>query len=540
MERDTPMAPEGRMPEEAPGRVPGADEVGEDVQRLHELGYRQELARAWSGFTNFAISFTIISVLAGTFTTFAFAWQNGGPIAASIGWPVLCFFVLMVAFSMAELTSRYPTAGGPYWWAHDLGGKGWSWMTGWFNIVGLVGIVASVGYGAAIFLNATLGLYGLDVLGINFGDGEHILSETWLLFFLILTLYTVVNIFADRFLALMNNVSVGWHVLGVAVVIGLLVFVPDDHQDFGFVFGERINNSGLHDGSTGNLGFWLLVLPIGFLLAMYTQTGYDASAHTAEETRGAAKAAAQGVWRSVFFSALIGWFVLLAFLFAANDVEAVNDGAGFVGTIFTSALDSWAAKMVLIIATVGQLFCGAAGLTSASRTWYAFSRDRGMPGWWLFRRVNRDRVPFNAVIAVAVAALVIAIPAMFGKNDIPFAFFALTGICTVGLYLAYIIPVFLRLRKGDDFEVGPWNLGRRYKLVNLLAIGFVVLVVYSLNLPYTPTGLPWNDGFDTSVVNYTPFAIALPLIFGVWYLVSAKDRYQGPVRTLDEDVVTRD
>ena len=106
-------------------------------------------SRAWSGFTNFAISFTIISVLAGTFTTFAFAWQNGGPIAVSIGWPVLCSFVLMVAFSMAELTSKYPTAGGPYWWAHDLGGKGWSWMTGWFNIVGLVGIVASVAYGAA-------------------------------------------------------------------------------------------------------------------------------------------------------------------------------------------------------------------------------------------------------------------------------------------------------------------------------------------------------------------------------------------------------
>ena len=92
--------------------------------------------------------------------TFPFAWQNGGPIAASIGWPVLCAFVLMVAFSMAELTSRYPTAGGPYWWAHDLGGKGWSWMTGWFNIVGLIGIVASVAYGAALFLNAMLGLYG--------------------------------------------------------------------------------------------------------------------------------------------------------------------------------------------------------------------------------------------------------------------------------------------------------------------------------------------------------------------------------------------
>src|SRR5918997_1790278 len=331
------------------------DTTRDDEQRLADLGYKQELSRAWSGFTNFAISFTIISVLAGTFTTFAFAWQNGGPVAVSWGWPILCAFVLMVAFSMAELTSRYPTAGGPYWWAHDLGGKGWSWMTGWFNIVGLVGIVASVAYGAATFLNAVLALYGLNILGVNFGDAEHILSETWLLFFLILALYTLVNIFADRGLALMNNISVGWHVIGVAVVIALLVFVPDDHQSASFVFGERINNSGLHEGSTSNLGFWILVLPIGFLLAMYTQTGYDASAHTAEETRGAAIAAAQGIWRAVFWSALIGWFVLLAFLFAANDVEAVNEAAGFVGSIFTSALDPWAAKMVILIATVGQL-----------------------------------------------------------------------------------------------------------------------------------------------------------------------------------------
>jgi amino acid transporter len=527
-------------PEVPPAREPadtGAERT--DEQRLAELGYRQELSRAWSGFTNFAISFTIISVLAGTFTNFAFAWQNGGPIAASIGWPILCFFVLMVAFSMAELTSKYPTAGGPYWWAHDLGGKGWSWMTGWFNIVGLVGIVSSVAYGCAFFMWATLNLYGLDILGINFGDDAHVLGETWFLFVLIMLVYTLVNIFGDRILALMNNVSVGWHLLGVAIVIALLVFVPDDHQSASFVFGERINNNGAFDGSTGALGFWLLVLPVGFILTMYTQTGYDASAHTAEETRGAATAAAQGVWRSVFWSAVIGWFVLLAFLFAASDEKAVNDGAGFVGAIFTSALDPWAAKLIFIIATVGQLFCGAAGLTSASRTWYAFSRDRAIPGWFVFRRVNRDRVPFNAVIAVSIFSLIIAIPALFGSNNIPFAFFALSGICTVGLYVAYILPVYLRLRRGDAFEPGPWNLGSRYRIVNILAIVFVVLVVYSLVLlPYTPTGLPWNDDFDWTVVNYVPLAVILPLIFGVWYLVSAKNRYQGPVRTLEEDEVT--
>ena len=218
----------------------------------------------------------------------------------------------------------------------------------------------------------------------------------------------------------------------------------------------------------------------------------------------------------------------------------MSDTAGFVGTIFTTSLGIGAAKLVLIIATVGQLFCGAAGLTSASRTWYAFSRDRAIPGWALFRRVNRDRVPFNAVIAVSFFSLVVAIPALFGKNNIPFAFFALTGICTVGLYIAYIIPVYLRLRAGSQFEAGPWTLGGRYRVVNMLAIVFVILVVYSLDIPYTPAGLPWNDGFDASLVNYTPFAILLPLIFGLWYLVSAKNKYQGPVSTLEEDVVTRD
>jgi amino acid transporter len=525
------MAPEG---------ISDVDQVKSDEQRLAELGYKQELPRAWSGFTNFAISFTIISVLAGCFTAFAFAWSNGGPVVISIGWPILSALILMVAFSMSELTSAYPTAGGPYWWANDLGGPGWSWMTGWFNIAGLIGIVASVGYGAAIFLGATLGLYNVDVFGMNFADTEHVLRETWILFALILVGYTLVNIIGDRFITVMNNISVGWHVIGVVIIIGLLVFIPDTHQSAKFVFTERINNNGAFGGSTGALGFWVLVLPVGFLLTMYTVTGYDASAHTAEETKGAAIAAAQGVWRSVFYSTLIGWFLLLAFLFAANDVAAVNDAAGYVGAIFTTALDSWAAKAVFIIATIGQLFCGAAGLTSASRTWYAFSRDRAIPGWTIWRRVNAQRVPFNSVIGVSVISAIIAIPALFGKNNIPFAFFALTGICAVGLYVAYIIPIYLRLRKGDEFEAGPWTLGSRYRIVNIIAIAFVALVVFSLDLPYTPAGLPWNADFDASLVNYTPLAILIPLVFGVWYLISAKNYYKGPVKTLEEDIVTKD
>src|SRR5438876_8515245 len=463
-------------------------QIGRDEQRLAELGYKQELSRAWSSFTNFAISFTIISVLAGCFTNFSFAWTAGGPVGISIGWPVLCLFVLLVAFSMAELTSAMPTAGGPYWWAAKLGGKGWSWITGWFNIVGLVGIVAGVGYGAAIFLQATLSLYGLKVFGVNFADSKpsHILHQTFVLFLIILVLYTVVNIFADRLLAIFNNISVFWHVLGVLAIILMLALVPSHHQSASFVFSEHFNNTGFHGGHTSGLFFWLYVLPIGFILTMYTQTGYDASAHTAEETRGAALGAAKGVWKSVFYSAIAGWAVLLAFLFAASDTKAVDAAGGSSISIFNSAMSNhiWGAKLVLIIATVGQLFCGAAGLTSASRTWYAFSRDRGMPGWWLFRRLNAARVPLYAVVAVSVVSLIITIPAYWGnKVGTPWAYFAITAICTVGLYIAYIIPVYLRLRAGDRFEPGPWTLGRHYKLVNIGAIVFVALVVFSLDIP---------------------------------------------------------
>src|SRR5438093_3421623 len=409
--------------------------VGRDEQRLAELGYRQELARAWSSFTNFAISFTIISVLAGCFTNFSFAWTAGGPAGVAVGWPVLCAFVLLVALSMSELTSAFPAAGGPYWWAAKLGGAGWSWFTGWFNMVGLVGIVAGVGYGAAIFLNAVLNLYGLKIGSIDFAttNPSAVLHHEFVLFLLILVLYTAVNIFADRLLAIFNNISVGWHVFGVLVIIGVLIFVPDHHQNTSFVFSQTFNNTGFHGGATHGAFFWFYILPVGFILTMYTQTGYDASAHTAEETRDAAIGAARGVWRSVFFSAIAGWFVLLAFVFAATDVKAINAGGGGSIPIFESALTSAAAKAVILIATIGQIFCGMAGLTSASRTWYAFSRDRAIPGWWLFRRLNHHRVPSYAVLGVALFSLIVALPALRGnKPRFRFALFALTGICPVG------------------------------------------------------------------------------------------------------------
>ncbi len=447
--------------------APEADTVGEDEKRLAELGYTQSLQRGWSSFSNFAISFTIISVLAGCFTSYFVAWNSGGPIAISWGWPIICGLILLVAFSMSELVSRYPTAGGIYWWSSELGGKTWGWFTGWFNLIGLVGVVASVDYACAQFMNVLFGLYSLDLGVMNFGDAEHILPETFVLFVAILTLHALVNIFSSPLVALFNNISVGWHVLGVAVIIGILIVVPDKHQSLDFVFTERINNTGFSDGSIGGGFFWFYVLPLGFLLTMYTQTGYDASAHISEETKGAAIGAAKGVWRSVFWSGVIGWFVLLAITFAATDTKFINDpgngfGLGASTAIFGSALDPWAAKMVILIAVIGQLFCGMAGLTSASRMCYAFSRDRAVPGHRIWTRLNHHRVPAYSVVFMAFLSFLVTLPALKGdENNYTYAFTAVVSITVIGLYIAYVIPVYPALaRRATRGSRGPGRSGR--------------------------------------------------------------------------------
>jgi amino acid transporter len=503
-----------------------------DERKLAELGYKQELNRGWSAFSNFAISMTIICILSGCFTTYGQAWNNGGPIAISIGWPVISVLVLMVGLSMAELASKYPTAGGIYYWAHQLGGVRWAWFTGWFNLLGLVAIIAGVDYGAASFLNSLLGLYGLNFI-VNFGTSNPsaILHHAFELFVVILIVHGLINVFSSHLVALLNRISVWWMALGVVAIVAIMVFGPAHHQSFSWVFGHRINNSGFSGGM-----YWFFILPIGFLLTMYTFTGYDASAHVSEETHGAEIAAPRGIWRSIAWSALAGWIVLLAITFAATHIKTINAGGGGSVPIITSALSSGLAKLVLWISTIAQLFCGMGCVAAASRMSFAFSRDGAVPGHKLWRRLNRNRTPTWSVLLVTVAALVITLPAWKGdKAGLPVAFFAVTSITTIGLYIAYTIPVFLRWRMGSRFEPGPWNLGRHYRWINVVAMVWVVLCVIVFCLPTGPAAVPWNSGFTWSAFNYAPLVtIGMFVAVLIAWVGGAKRTFRGPVRTIDD------
>jgi amino acid transporter len=505
-----------------------------DEKLLAELGYKQELERSWGGFTNFAISFSIISILAGCFTNFFAAWNNGGPVMVAIGWPVVSALILIVAFCMAEIVSAMPTAGGIYYWASKLGGARWGWFTGWFNLVGLIGVVASVDYACASFISYTIALFNTSYDAFD-------LKSIFLIYLGVLAIHVFINLFPAHVLSVWNNTSAYIHVIGPAIVVAVLIFGPSTHQSASFVFTHWVNNSGFSGGTSG-FKFFLYVVPLGVILTQYTITGFDASAHLSEETTNAAKAAAQGMWRSVFYSAIGGWIVLLAFLFAVKDANVISSsnpyGAGQSIGIFATALGLAGFKTIMIISSIGQFFCGGSGMTSASRMMFAFSRDRALPGHRIWSKVASNKAPRNATLGMAALCVIVALPALYGNAArVPIAFYALASITVVGLYIAYIIPVFLRWRMGDAFESGPWTLGDKYKWMCPVAIVEVILVVIIAMLPTAPGGIPGNSAFhwNNGLINYCPVIVGAVALYalGSWSF-SAKNWFTGPIRTVDE------
>jgi amino acid transporter len=529
--------------------VPDLSKLTADEQRLAELGYKQELNRTWSGFSNFAISFSIISILAGCFTTFFQAWNNGGPVAISWGWPIISAFILLIGYCMSELVSAYPTSGGIYWWASKLGGVKAGYYTGWLNLIGLLAIVASVSYGCAAFFDLAFSRFST-----SWAEG-YSLKRVFVMFVVVLLLISLVNIFSSHLLAIINNVSVWWHVAGSAIVVAILWLVPDKHASTSYVFSGTVNNSGgLFDGSTGGLSFLFYILPLGFLLTQYTITGYDASAHLSEETQGAADSAAKGIWQSIFYSAIGGYVLLLTFVYAVQDGDKVTAGGGGVQVVFDQALGNKWSGIVLLIAASGQFYCSTACLTSTTRMLYAFSRDGAVPGSRLWSTLNANRVPVNAVILAAVVAVILTLPALIEINIgtveapivVSYAFSAVVSIGVIGLYFAFAIPIYYRWRQGDAFRQGPWNLGTKWRWMAPIAIAEIVITSVYFIMPFTPAGAPGfmrgllgapgtaETPFSWKFVNYTPIVTggALLALWLFWHL-SAKRWYTGPKHTID-------
>jgi len=479
----------------------------DDVKRLHELGYAQVLRRQMKSFSNFAVSFTIISVLSGCLTLFGYGMNTGGPVVMTVGWPLVGLLVTFVGLAMAEVCSSYPTAGGLYFWSAKLARRNpaaWSWFTGWFNLLGEVAVTAGIDFGLAYSIGALLYL----ISGVN-PTPPVIIT----IYGLVLLAHALLNTLGIRLVALLNDVSVWWHVLGVVIIVAAVMIGAPHLNSPSWVFTHFVNNTGFGSG--------VYVFLLGLLLAQYTFTGYDASAHMAEETVNAAVAAPRGIVNSILVSLVAGWVLLIGLNFAIQDYKAVLGTATGVPPvqIFLDTVGKTGGILLLLIVIGAQFFCGMSSVTANSRMLYAFSRDGAVPGAQLWHKINpKTRTPTNSIWFCVVFSFILGLPYLWNAT----AYAAVTSIAVIGLYIAYIIPVYLRLRAGESFQRGPWHLGRWSKPVGWIAVGWVVFISVLFCLPQV-SPITW------STFNYAPIAVAVVLaISGGWWLLSARHWFKGP------------
>jgi amino acid transporter len=513
--------------------------ISADEEKLHSMGYAQELRRGMKTFSNFAVSFTIISILSGCLTLFLFAMNTGGPAVMTLGWLFVGVFVLIVALGMAEVASSYPTAGGLYYWSAKLAdvagadGARWSWFVGWFNLVGQVAVTAGIDFGLAFFTNAFLNLmWGFPV------DPPH----TILIFGVMLIIHALLNTFGIRVVAFLNDVSVWWHLVGVAAIV-LVCVVLNQHgrTDIGTVFSKTVDNTG--DGTGGLtwpgpifIGIPLYVALIGLLNAQYTLTGFDASAHMSEETHDAQRSAPKGIVYSVIISVIAGFILLVAMnmgitpdkVFLGADGSTMVDGYTHAlqsvtgvppAQIWIDAVGQTGGLLILLLVIGAQFYCGMSSVTANSRMIYAFARDGAIPGSRFWHRINkRTRTPTNSIWFAAVGAFILGLPYLWNAT----AYAAVTSIAVIGLYVAYIAPVFLRLRAGSKFQEGPWTLGRWSRPIGIIGTIWVIVICILFLLPQV-------QPVTAATFNYTPLVFIVVLGgAAIWYFVSAKNWFHGP------------
>ncbi|XP_047054418.1 amino-acid permease BAT1 homolog [Lolium rigidum] len=511
------------------GGITAVDVDGDSGQaRLNELGYKQELNRNLSLLSNFAFSFTIISVLTGVTTLYNTGLNYGGPVTMTFGWFVAGAFTMTVGLSMAEICSSFPTSGGLYYWSARLSGNRWapfaSWITGWFNIVGQWAVTTSVDYSLAQLIQVII---LLSTGGAN--GGGYLASKYVVIAFhaAILLSHAIINSLPISWLSFFGQFAAAWNMLGVFVLMIAVPTVATERASAKFVFTHfnTDNSAGIHSS--------LYIFVLGLLMSQYTLTGYDASAHMTEETKNADRNGPIGIISAIGISIVVGWGYILGITFAVNDIPSLlspdNDAGGYaIAQVFYQAFKSRYGSGVggivcLCIVAVAIYFCGMSSVTSNSRMAYAFSRDGAMPLSSVWHKVNKHEVPINAVWLSAFISLCMALPSLGSLV----AFQAMVSIATIGLYIAYALPIFFRVTLArKHFVPGPFNLGRYGVVVGWVAVLWVATITVLFSLPVT-----YPVTKDT--LNYTPVAVGglFILVLSSW-IFSARHWFKGPVTNL--------
>ena len=481
----------------------------EDLKVLHGMGYAQELSRSMSKFSNFAISFSIICILSGGINSFAQAVSSVGGAGGGIGWIVGAALSGMFALSMAQIASAFPTAGGLYHWGSILGNRFWGWLTAWLNLLGLITVLGAINIGTAYFFTGTFGPM------VGFGGTDWEIVGFVAVITVIQAIFNHIGIKATTFL---TDIS-GYIIFATTAVLVLACLYYAPAIDISRLWTFK-NYSGAAGGEvfpqSDSIGYLFLLC---LLLPVYTITGYDASAHTSEETKNAAHSVPRGIVSSVFWSAIVGWIMICAIILAIPDMDAAAaQGWGvFFGTM-DAILPSGLKLALYFFILITQLLCGLATVTSASRMLFAFSRDDGVPGFSkpLATVSPKYRTPVNAIWTATVLCILYVVLALSIKVGETSIYVIVVNSTLVFLFLSFTIPLIAGMFAygGPKWPTpGPWAMSTGlYKLVTVLSVVGMAVILF-IAVP--------NERVLYVVLGF----IAIALV--VWVLVENR-RFEGP------------
>ncbi|GAM42987.1 gamma-aminobutyrate permease [Talaromyces pinophilus] len=478
---------------------------------LERMGYKNELPRNLSMLSVLGLSFAIMAAPFGLSTTLYITLVDGQSVTIIWGWVLVTLISIAIAASLAEICAVYPTAGGVYYWSAMLSTRKWapimSFIDGWLTLVGNWTVTLSINFSGGQLILSAISLWNEDYVPTPY--------QTILMFWAVMLVCALVNIFASRYLDLINKVCIYWTAASVVIILITLLTMADDRRSGEFVFGHYdASSSGWPSG-------WAFF--VGLLQAAYTLTGYGMVAAMCEEVQNPHLEVPRAIVLSVVAAGITGLIYLIPIMFTLPPVEillAVANGQP-IGLLFKTVTGSAGGGFGLLFLILGiMLFAGIGALTAASRCTYAFARDGAIPGFSAWQKVNKTLdVPVNAVILSAVVDCLLGL-IYFGSSA---AFNSFTGVATICLSTSYGVPILINVLRGRRaVKHSSFSLGRFGYAINITTIVWIVLAVVlfcmPVSLPVTP-----------STMNYASVVFAgFATISVVWYFVYARRHFTGP------------